>query len=110
MILSINTVISYVTNHQISPRKYLVASELENISYSNWAATEILDRLLFEQSRLPEFITGREPVSSEDIIESFIDEMMYFASISSKKVYGKPFIIAKKTAVCILREIRSSTI
>lgn len=54
--------------------------EFDIYAYSQWAAYEVLDRIIKEDERLPPHISGEELTPVEDIIEGFILDMDYFAS------------------------------
>ena len=71
-------------------------------SYSRWAANEIIDRLILEDSKLPSHITGKEPKSVVDIIEEFIRELNYCFSISDDVDRQEMFNIAVFSAEYIL--------
>lgn len=65
------------------------------ISYSKWAADELLVRIMEESFRL-------EPRTSVEIVEDFIDEMDVFIELSSTERPDLIFTIAKEIAEHIL--------
>lgn len=77
--------------------------ELKNIFfYSQWAANEILNRIIDELSRLPAHITGREPRSHIEIIKEFVDEMDYYYHKCETKVNKLIYSSARTTGMEIL--------
>lgn len=76
--------------------------EFDKRCYSRWAANEILERLIDETMRLPQFITGRESKSPLDIISEFISELDYYVDISEDKRTRLIFSAAKDTATEII--------
>lgn len=71
-------------------------------SYARWAANEIIDRLILEDSKLPPHISGKEPASVIEMIEEFIRELEYYFSISDDVDRQEMFNIAENTAKYIL--------
>lgn len=69
--------------------------------YSRWAAYEILDRVIGEAMKLPAHISGKESLSLDEIVESFIDEMDYFISASRSERSKTIFQIARDEGVCV---------
>lgn len=76
-------------------------------SYSKWAANEILDRVIFEASKLPSHITGIEGVSIEELVESFIGEMDYYSYISVEDSARETFSTAREEGKMVLCYIHS---
>ena len=72
----------------------------EFLSYTKWAADEIIVRLNEEAERLPSHITGslREPIPPVDIIAGFIEDMEVYMCNGRKKRYKHIFSIAKDVA------------
>lgn len=77
-------------------------------SYCRWAAEEILERIIDEASKLPSHITGIEPLTAEEIVESFIGEMELRTYESGSEEGRLIFSVARDEASCILHYIRSS--
>lgn len=69
--------------------------------YSRWAAYEILERVISEAMKLPEHISGKEILSLEEVIDSFIDEMDYFISVSGTARAKTIFQIALDEGLCM---------
>lgn len=76
-------------------------------TYSRWAAYEVLNRMIRETTKLPSHISGREPLSAEEIVEQFIDEMDYYAMMSPDLDAKDIFFIASSEGRCILMYICS---
>lgn len=70
--------------------------------YSRWTAYEILERMILEESKLPQHISGVEIRSSVDIIDEFIDEVEYFYEVSHNDNQRFIFHVAVSTAASIL--------
>lgn len=66
-------------------------------AYSRWAASEIIERLIEEDSKLPPHITGKEPMPEIDIIQDFIDETEYYSCMVTDPNMEKMFTIACNT-------------
>lgn len=71
-------------------------------SYSNFAMNEILRRVIYESSRLPAHITGKESLTLIEIIEDFICEMEHCSSIAKRSQIKEIFDISRDEAKCIL--------
>lgn len=71
-------------------------------SYSKWAVYEILERVIGESMKLPAHVSGVERMDVRDIVESFIDEMDYYFSISSDWRAKELFSIARDEGKCVL--------
>lgn len=48
-------------------------------SYARWAANEIIERLMREDSLLPPHISGKESMSVLEVIDEFIDDITCYA-------------------------------
>lgn len=83
--------------HSVYP-KY----EFDTRSYARWAANEIIDRLIEEDSRLPPYITGRDAPTVVEIINGFIGELEYYFDISGDQRRQEMFNVAENTAKYIL--------
>ena len=71
-------------------------------SYGIWAINEILERILHESELPPEYISGKETRSVEEIIYDFIDEMDSMALESTNDRTRNIFEIAKVEGQCML--------
>ena len=76
--------------------------EFDRRSYSRWIVDEILERIIEEASRPPQFITGRESITPIDIIGELILELNYYEDISEDKRTRLIFSVAKETASDII--------
>lgn len=90
----------YIDQYLFEPRITWPKYEFSIRCYSRWAANEILNRIVEESMKLPQFITGREPRTSSSIIKEFIDEMDYYSELNDGK-NQRIFNIAKCTAIDI---------
>lgn len=70
-------------------------------SYSSWAAHEILDRVIREASKLPPHVSGEESMSLEEVIDEFIEDMLYYKDIADATTVCAIFEIAIDEAVCM---------
>lgn len=75
--------------------------EFDIRSHARWAANEIIERLIREDSKLPSHITGKEPISELDIIQEFIDETEYCSYVKTDPDLQRMFNIAYNTATYI---------
>lgn len=57
-------------------------------SYARWAANEIIERLIREDSNFPPHITGKEPMTVLEVIDEFIDDIDSYSYKTCAK--GKP--------------------
>lgn len=92
----------YVDECLYIPLLHWPKDEFDERCYSRWAANEILERIIEETTRLPQFITGREPMSPLDIIIEFISEVDYCMDVSEDKRTRQLFSAAKDTATDIV--------
>ena len=77
-------------------------------SYSRWAANEVLQRVICEAMKLPPHISGKESLTLLDVVETFIDEMDYYAYLIQSERAKEIFSIARDEGKCILFYICSS--
>lgn len=69
--------------------------------YSQWAAYEILERVINETEKLPVHISGKETLSLLEVVDDFIDEMKYYESVSRSERAQKIFAIARTEGECL---------
>lgn len=74
-------------------------------SYSRWAAEEILERVIDEAMKLPAHITGEQPRTLKEVIQSFIDDMDYYSDISRWNTSRIVFSIAREEGKLIMSTI-----
>lgn len=82
--------------------------EFEIFAYSEWAANEILERIIKEDERLPPHISGVELTPVTEIIEGFILDMDYFASQTEVMRKQLIFSIARDVGKDILDSFERS--
>lgn len=75
--------------------------------FSQWAAYEVLERVISEAMKLPPHITGKEPRTLIEVVEDFIDEMDCYYWMSSFDKARNMFSIARDEGMCILLYISS---
>jgi hypothetical protein len=65
------------------PDEYDYVSEynFDKRAYSKGAAIQILERMIYEVMKPPEYITGKESNSPMDVIEEYLIEVNYYAEI-----------------------------
>lgn len=98
----IRFLIDYVNENHSEPVQTKDPYEFEWKVYSKWAAHEILDRMIFEASKLPEHITGKEKQSAIDIIEEFLVDVNYYAETADDSRNQFIFLVARFEAKRIL--------
>ena len=76
--------------------------EFEIYAYSEWAANEVLERIMKEDERLPPHISGKELTPVTEIIEGFILDMDYFSSQTESIQKQLIFAIARDVGKDIL--------
>lgn len=74
----------------------------DNLSYSCWAANEILNRVIDEVCKLPPHITGYLPKSHIEVVEEFIEDMEYLYETCTDEKKRSIFAIARCTGEEIL--------
>lgn len=79
--------------------------ELEILAYSQWAADEVLDRVIKESMKLPPHITGKEPIPTAEIIEGFVLDMDYLCSETDDVHKQLIFSIARDVGKDILSDL-----
>ena len=77
-------------------------------SYSRWAAEEILSRVIDEASKLPAHITGVQPRTLREVIQSFVDEMDYYADISGWNTSRIAFSVAREEGKYLMSSVCSN--
>lgn len=92
----------YVDEYLSTPVLCWPKDEFDRRCYSRWAVNEILERVIEEATRPPQFITGRESVSPLNIISEFISELDYCEDVSENKQTRLIFSAAKDTATDII--------
>ena len=102
----IRFLIDYIDENHSEPAQTRNALEFEWEAYSKWAAHEILDRLIFESSKPPERMTGKERASTIDIIEEFLIDVNYYAETSDDSRNQFMFLVARFEARRILNLFR----
>lgn len=76
-------------------------------TFSKWAVNEIIERLIRESMKLPAHISGKERLDTIDIVDSFIDEMDYYAEYSTDWKAKEVFSIAGDEGRCVMLYIGS---
>ena len=98
----IRCLLDYIEENHSEPLRTRDATEFEWEAYSKWAAHEILDRVIFEASKPPECITGKERASTIDIIEEFLIDVNYYAETADDSRNQFMFLVARFEAKRIL--------
>lgn len=92
----------YINENYSEPARTKDIREFEWKVYSKWAANEILERLVLEDSKLPEHITGKARASVIDIIEEFLIDVNFYAETSDDSRNQYMFLVARFEAKRIL--------
>ena len=99
---AVSIVQKYIDNYLFPPKSDWPTEEFLIRSTSRWAADEILSRFLYETTRLPYYITGREEITPDMIIKGFIEEVDYYAHTANSISADFMFTVARDTAKDIL--------
>ena len=73
--------------------------------FSEWAANEILSRVLQETERTPTWLGGDEPMSLYDVIQEFTLEMEEYEYEANTEYVRRIFEIARIEGMCILLDL-----
>lgn len=88
----------YIDKYLFAPEFWWPKKIFAERSYSRWAAEEILNDVINELQRLPEFLTERIPRTLNDIIDEFIIKMELYRHIQKDSKEKSMFSIAEETA------------
>lgn len=80
-----------------------IGSELQRNSYYKFAANEIMERLLEEESTLPIYIPDRMPYSASEIAENYIGELRMMSQSASASESSKVFFMLISGAEAVAR-------
>lgn len=92
----------YIDEYLCSPELYLPDWEYDIQAYSRWAGEEVLERVIFEDLKLPPHITGIESKDTAEIIEEYISDIDYFYETCSDIHKKLIFFIARDVGMEIL--------
>lgn len=92
----------YIDECLFEPNIKQPREEFDILSYSGWAAGEILNRAADEMFRPPPCVGGMPAVDLIDILEEFAFEMDGYSNLSGDERRKEMFAIARETADDIL--------
>lgn len=86
-----------------TPKDLWPKYHFDELSYTRWAADEILTRAIDQTDRLPSHITGVHTPDVFDVIEEFAFDMQCCYESNDNWQYRKMFLIAIDTANDMLK-------
>lgn len=99
----------YSEDYVTQPSRILTKDSFDRACFSSWAFDEIVSRLIDEMSRLPQHITGRDPIPYFDIIEEFIDDMDHMAETTTDYHKRFIFLVARDTGSDLLSFLKGES-
>lgn len=99
----IRVIAEYAEDRLVEHDGRLDDSVIRANAYSDWAIDELLGRLIEEESKPPEYVTGRPSISTVEVIEDFINEMEYYRDTSSTEEQILLYSIAVEEGENVLR-------
>ena len=84
-----------------------IDGELQRNSYYKFAANEIMERLLEEESTLPIYIPDRMPYSATEIVENYIGELRSMCQTAQVSEARKVFFMLTSGAESVYNIIRN---
>ena len=94
---------NYIRETYPSNHKFFSPYEFDKRTYSEWAATEILETMCEESNKLPSYISGRESLTAYDVVENFLIDMNYYAELCDDSRMQFIFTTARDEAKKILK-------
>lgn len=91
----------YIEESLFKPQLSWPEYEFNVRCYSRWAAEEILERLIRESEKLPEYLTGKVAKKPSDIIREFINELHEYSQTADDTDSSIIFYSAERTAIDI---------
>lgn len=85
-----------------------IESELQRNSYYKFAASQIMERLLEEESTLPIYIPDRMPYSASEIVENYIGELRLMSQNAQVSEARKVFFMLISGAELVYNIIRNN--
>ena len=93
----LHKVFTYVEENLIDDVKTMESS------FTNWALMYVLDRVIREDEKLPEYISGEVKETTKEVVEDFYYEMKYAESLSCNEYGIMFFSIAADQGETLLR-------
>lgn len=98
---AISVIKKYMDDFLFEPKLTWPDNEFDTRCYSRWAAEEILERIILESEKLPEYITNKNVKKPLELIKDFINELHIYTQIYNDNKNSIIFYIAERTAIDI---------
>lgn len=99
---AISVIKEYIETNLFEPKLTWPKHEFDLRCYSRWAAEELLERIINESERLPEYLTGRVARRPLDLVKEFLDEVHTYLLLYDDSKTSMIFYTAERTAIDII--------